>query len=292
MKSEFAPAKVNLFLHVGALRADGFHPINSLMVFADIGDGLTAAPAERFELVLEGPTRAQAPAGEDNLVLRAARALFTLAGVAEPPLRITLDKQLPAEAGLGGGSSDAAAALRLLRAELGLAVDDDALQAAAAKLGSDVPACLLARPLLARGRGERLTPVAGLPELPVVLVRPPVAASTAAVYRAFDQGDAPRLEAPDVPEGLDASAEAGFLASCRNDLEAPAIALQPAIGAALDRLRAAPEALLGRMSGSGSACFALCADHASAVRLADRLRTEHADWWVRACRLGASPPGR
>jgi 4-diphosphocytidyl-2-C-methyl-D-erythritol kinase len=289
MKSEFAPAKVNLFLHVGALRADGFHPINSLMVFADIGDRLTASPAERFELTVEGPTRGHAPAGEDNLVLRAARALFTLAGVAAPALRITLDKQLPAEAGLGGGSSDAAATLRLLRSALDLAVDDNALQAVAASLGSDIPACLLARPVLARGRGEQLTPADGLPTLPGVLARPPVAASTAAVYRAFDQGAAPAIEAPDLPRGLDPRAAAAFLASCRNDLEAPAVALQPAIGEALDQLRAAPEALLARMSGSGSACFALCADAASADRLADRLAAEHSDWWVRSCHLGGSP---
>ena len=268
MRSEFAPAKINLFLHVGAVRADGFHPINSLMVFADVGDRLTASPADRFELVIEGPTRAHAPAGADNLVLRAARALFALAGVGEPALRITLDKQLPAEAGLGGGSSDAAATLRLLRAELGLAVDDDALQAAAAALGSDVPACLMARPVLARGRGEQLTPADGLPVLPAVLVRPPAA---------------------DVPIGLDARGAAAFLASCRNDLEAPAVSLQPAIGVVLEQLRAAPEALLTRMSGSGSACFALCADTVSAGRLADRLAAGRPDWWVRPCRLGGSP---
>jgi len=291
MRSEFAPAKVNLFLHVGSLRADGFHPICSLMAFADIGDRLTAASTDRFELRIEGPTRDQAPAGDDNLVTRAARALFAKAGIAEPTLRLTLHKSLPAEAGLGGGSSDAAAALRLLRTELGLVVSDDGLQAVAAQLGSDVPACLLARPVLAQGRGERLTPACGLPELPAVLVRPPVSASTAAVYRAFDEGHAAHASAhaQALPDGLGSPAAAAeFLLTCRNDLEAPAVALQPAIGEALDQLRSAPETLLARMSGSGSACFALCADDAAAAALADRLRALRPSWWVQVCRLGGS----
>ncbi len=288
MKSEFAPAKVNLFLHVGAARADGFHPIGSLMAFADVGDRLTAEPFERFALTVEGPTRTHAPAGEENLVLRAARALFEAARVQPPAVRLILDKQLPAEAGLGGGSSDAAAALRLLRSVLDLGVSDGALLAIAAGLGSDIPACVVGRPVIAQGRGEQLSPAPDLPDLPAVLVRPPVASATGPVYRAFDSDSSATGSAalPDLPRSFASpEAVAAFLANCRNDLEAPAVGLQPVIGEALDVLKAAPEALLARMSGSGSACFALCADAAAAGRLATRLLAEQPHWWVRACVL-------
>ncbi len=288
IRTIFAPAKVNLYLHVGPPRADGFHPLSSLMVFADVGDRLAAEAAHRFQLRIEGPTAGHAPPGEDNLVLRAARALFARAGVGPPKLRLVLTKQLPAEAGLGGGSSDAAATLRLLRAELGLDLPDEALQEIAASLGSDIPACLVARPVIAEGRGERLSAAPVLPELPAVLVRPPVASSTAAVYRAFDALPAGAgAEAPALPKTIETVGQAvELMADRRNDLEAPAIALQPKIGEALARLRASPEARLARMSGSGSACFALCLDDAAATALADALQAEHPGWWVRACRLG------
>lgn len=287
----FAPAKVNLFLHVGPPRADGFHPIASLMVFADVGDALRLEPADRFCLRVEGPLAAGVPTGEDNLVLRAARALFARAGVAEPALSLALDKQLPAEAGLGGGSSDAAATLRLLRAELGLTLSDVDLEEIAAGLGSDVPPCVRARPVIAEGRGERLSPAPALPPLPAVLVKPPEPSATGPVYRAFDAaGPTTAADLPAMPSTIHTLAEAvAFLASTRNDLEAPATALEPAIGRVLAALRAQPETLLSRMSGSGSACFGLCADAASAQRLAQRLSAAHTDWWLRACTLGGAP---
>ena len=286
--AEFAPAKVNLFLHVGPLRADGFHPLSSLMVFADVGDRLRARPAEGFSLELTGPFAAQAPPGGDNLVARAVRALAAQAGVPIPDLRLVLDKQLPAGAGLGGGSSDAAAVLRLLGPGLGVAGPD--LYAIAALLGSDVPACLVARPLLAQGRGERLTPWAGLPDLPVVLARPPEAAATAAVFRAFDAlPPGAGAEHPPQPARLDSpQAAAAFLAGGRNDLEAPAVAVEPSIGEVLAALRGEPESLLARMSGSGSACFAICRDAAAADAMASRLAAARPGWWVRACRLQGS----
>ena len=286
--ASFAPAKVNLFLHVGALRPDGFHPISSLMVFADVGDRLSAEPAEGLSLAVEGPMAGHAPPGDDNLVLRAARALAERAGVPEPRLKLTLHKALPAAAGLGGGSSDAAAALRLVRQALALTLADRVLEELAAKLGSDIPACVAAKPAIAEGRGELLRAAPSLCPLPAVLVRPPVDSATGPVYRAFDADPAGAgADAPDLPAAI-ASPEqaAAVFGRCRNDLETPALRVQPAIGAALAELRSAPETLLGRMSGSGSACFALCADRSSTESLAARLASAHPDWWVTACRLG------
>ena len=292
---EFAPAKVNLFLHVGPLRPDGFHPIASLMAFADVGDRLTARAADRFSLTMGGPFSAHAPAGEDNLVVRAVRALCPEAHEGGPWLELTLDKQLPAESGLGGGSSDAAATLRLVRQALELDVDGDRMQAIAATLGSDVPACLHGRPVIARGRGEELSPVAGLPPLPAVLVRPLAGSATGPVYRAFDEAGADEdwqrqppwpkaFTSPDAFKSREALIE--YLRACRNDLETPAVRLEPAIGEVLGALRTAPEVSLARMSGSGSACFGLCTDDGSARTLAARLSLEHPDWWVTACRFG------
>ena len=289
----FAPAKVNLFLHVGPLRADGFHPIASLMAFADVGDRLEAAPATRFSLEIDGPFAAHAPDSDDNLVVRAARALFAQAGLsADAPIRLRLTKSLPAAAGLGGGSSDAAAALMLLRGCLEAEVSDAALRAIAAGLGSDIPACLAAVTVLATGRGEILSGAPDMPVLPAVLVRPDAGSATGPVYRAFDAlGSEAQADVPGLPPAFSSPAAAArFLAGCRNDLEAPAAALEPAIGRALEALRARPETLLGRMSGSGSACFALCADTAAAERLATAIAADHPEWWVKACRLGAPIP--
>ena len=284
----FAPAKVNLYLHVGPQRPDGFHPISSLMVFADVGDRLWAERAGGLSLTVKGPMASHAPPGDDNLVLRAARALATASGVAEPGLSLVLEKALPAAAGLGGGSSDAAATLRLVREALELRCEDAALEDIAAALGSDIPACVAARPVIAEGRGERLRAAPELCALPAVLVRPPVDSATGPVYRAFDADPGDASEKPlELPSRIATPTEsAAVFGRCRNDLEAPAVKLQPAIGSALEALRAQPETLLGRMSGSGSACFALCADPAAAGRLAARLAAGHPDWWVKACRLG------
>jgi 4-diphosphocytidyl-2-C-methyl-D-erythritol kinase len=284
----FAPAKVNLFLHVGALRSDDFHPISSLMVFADAGDRLKATSAERLSLEVEGPMAGHAPPGDDNLVLRAARALAERAGVPEPGLRLVLHKALPAAAGLGGGSSDAAATLRLVRQALELELADAVLEEIAAGLGSDIPACVSGRPSIAEGRGEQLRAAPSLCPLPAVLVRPPADSATGPVYRAFDSNMAgASAEPPDLPARIATPQDAAAVfARCRNDLEAPAVRLQPKIGETLAELRAAPETLLGRMSGSGSACFALCADEAAAGRLAERLAAAHQDWWITPCRLG------
>jgi 4-diphosphocytidyl-2-C-methyl-D-erythritol kinase len=279
-----APAKLNLFLHVGPLRADGFHPVCSLMAFADVGDVVRLEPAEWLSLRVEGlfaPTLAQTDP-EDNLVMRAAR----LIGARD--VRIVLDKRLPVAAGLGGGSSDAGAALRLLRSRFAKDMGDAQLEALAAELGSDGPACLWGRAVLAEGRGEDLIPAPRLPSLPAVLVNPGVACPTGAVYRAFDAlPPGPGADRPELPRAFADPAEAaGFLAACRNDLEPAAAGLVPEVAATLARLRAEPEPLLVRLSGSGATCFALTADFDSAKALAARLAAAQPGWWVRPCRLG------
>jgi 4-diphosphocytidyl-2-C-methyl-D-erythritol kinase len=287
----FAPAKVNLFLHVGAVDADGYHPVASLMSFADVGDRLSLTPADSFSFGVEGEF-ADALAGEDpagNLVWRAAQRLLSLAEAPAPPLRLTLDKALPVAAGLGGGSSDAGAALKLLRDSLGLAVDDQALQDIAADLGADGPACLVARPVIGEGRGDRLSPAPAMPPLPAVLVNPRRACSTGQVYRAFDALAASESGAdlPRLAERYDSvAAVVAMLSQCRNDLEPPALGVCPEIAEVLAALRAAPQTRLARLSGSGATCFALCETLSEADALAAELSDQRPDWWIRACRLG------
>jgi 4-diphosphocytidyl-2-C-methyl-D-erythritol kinase len=290
VEERFAPAKVNLFLHVGAPAADGYHPVSSLMVFADVGDVVRLAPAGAMDFALEGPFAETLGLDGDNLVVRARDQL--LRGLAAPGFRLTLDKQLPIAAGLGGGSADAAATLALVRRRLeaaGLPVPTDAvLMDLARGLGADVAACLESVPVIATGRGDVLRPAPPLPALDAVLVNPLAPSPTAAVYRAYDAAGAPGGAGPPVLPARFTTVEAvaAFLAATRNDLEAPAVALQPLIGEVLEILAAAPEARLARMSGSGATCFALCADAVDAWRLAIRLEQARPDWWVKPCRLG------
>jgi 4-diphosphocytidyl-2-C-methyl-D-erythritol kinase len=279
MLTALAPAKINLFLHVGAPDASGYHPICSLMVFADVGDRLSAAPAEALSLQIEGPFAAGLDGEGDNLVLRAARALLTDGQGAA----LTLDKQLPVAAGLGGGSSDAGAALKLVRDLLALPADDVRLEAIAASLGADGAACFRAQAVIAEGRGERLTPAPPLPELHAVLVNagPPV--STPAVYRRLDAGGVfGDVTPPVVPTLANALEAAAWVSSLRNDLETPAVEIEPQVGVVLGALRSAPETLLARVSGSGGTCFALVDDAASAQALAAQMPK---GWWARPCRL-------
>ena len=284
----FAAAKVNLFLHVGAPGADGYHPICSLMAFADVGDRLDVTEADALACRVRGAFADQLAGEGDNLVLRAARALAAEARTPLPPLGLTLDKRLPVAAGLGGGSSDAGAALRLLRRAWALELTDAQLEAVAAGLGADGAACLWGRPVLAEGRGERLSPAPGLPLIDAVLVNPRVAVSTAEVYRRFDAGGAfGDVTPPTLPEVFESVEElAGWLALTRNDLEAPAVAAAPQVGDVLATLADEPEALIARMSGSGATCFALCAGDVEAEGLAERIEAMRPGWWVRRCRLG------
>ncbi|HEX7760688.1 MAG TPA: 4-(cytidine 5'-diphospho)-2-C-methyl-D-erythritol kinase [Caulobacteraceae bacterium] len=288
-----APAKVNLFLHVGALAADGYHPLSSLMAFADVGDLIRYQPDEQMRFEITGPFgEGLSPLG-DNLVVRARDMALAAFEGDWPSFRLTLDKRLPIAAGIGGGSADAAAALQLLKAALNLRAGegkDDPLTDIARRLGSDVPACLAALPTFATGRGDDLAPPPVFPDLDIVLVNPGVLSPTGAVYRAYDDAGAPGgAEPPPWPAPMaDVRALVNFLAGTRNDLEAPAIGLTPAIGGALDVLRAQPESLFVRMSGSGATCFAIVADAEAARGLAARLSGRHPEWWVRPSRLKGS----
>lgn len=284
----FAPAKVNLFLHVGPAGEDGYHPICSLMAFADVGDRLSIQGSEAPSFEVTGPFAGELGDDADNLVVKAARTLLTSVPGPKPPFQLILDKRLPVAAGLGGGSSDAGAALRLLREALELSVSDEQLEAIAADLGSDSVACLRAETVIAEGRGEQLSDAPGFPPLDAVLVNPRVASSTAAVYRAFDEAGARgAADRPLLPETFESAEElAALLSLCRNDLQAPAIALNPVIGEVLDTLSSEPEVLLARMSGSGATCFALCAGDIEAEGLAERLQAMRPRWWVQRCRIG------
>lgn len=284
----FAPAKVNLFLHVGPPDGDGYHPIASLLAFADIGDRVSVAPAEAMSFRLSGPFGAGLEGEGRNLVLRAAEALIQAGRRPVAPVALILEKNLPIAAGLGGGSSDAGATLRLLRGAWGLDLSDDALQGLAAALGADGAACLWGAPVMAEGRGERLSPAPGLPDLPAVLVNPGVPAPTGAVYGAFDDlGRFGAVEVPPLPEAFESAEElAAWLSAQRNDLEAAAIRVAPPIGDVLEALSGEAETLLARMSGSGATCFALCTGDFEAEQLAERVQALRPDWWVRRCRLG------
>jgi 4-diphosphocytidyl-2-C-methyl-D-erythritol kinase len=288
----FAPAKVNLFLHVGAPGADGYHPICSLMAFADVGDRLSGFEAEALELAVHGPFAAGLGEAGDNLVLRAARALVGELKRPVRPFGLSLDKRLPIASGLGGGSSDAGAALRLLREALAPDLADERLEALAASLGADGAACLWGRPVVAEGRGERLSRAPALPAIDAVLVNAGAPVSTPEVYRRFDAearfGDVDPPVAPDAFE--DARELAAWLGGQRNDLEAAAVAVAPQVGSVLETLAGEPECLLARVSGSGGTCFALCASDIEAEGLAERLEGLAPDWWVRRCRLGGPWP--
>jgi 4-diphosphocytidyl-2-C-methyl-D-erythritol kinase len=283
-----APAKVNLFLHVGAPGEDGYHPICSLMAFADLGDWLSAREADALSLNVRGPFAADLGPMDDNLIMRAVRALIAEAKRPVPPLGFTLEKLLPVASGLGGGSSDAGAALRLMREVLELPTSDEQLAAVAARLGADGAACLWGRPVIAEGRGERLTVAPALPPLDAVLVNPRMPVSTAEVYRRFDaDGRFGDVTAPREPDAFESPQElAAWLVGLRNDLEPAAVAVAPEVGAVLDTLRDEPETLLARVSGSGGTCFALCAGDIEAEGLAERLEAMSPHWWVKRVRLG------
>lgn len=269
---EVARAKVNLFLHVVGRRADGYHLLDSLAVFPDIGDRLQAAPADALSLALSGPFAAGLTNEADNLVLRAARALAAAAGIV-PRARLMLEKNLPVASGIGGGSADAAAALRGLRRLWGLG--EGAPDSVAPGLGADVPVCLASRPARMRGIGERLDPAPRIPECGLVLVNPGAAVSTPDVFRA--RTGAFSAEA-DLPAGWpDARAMAAGLARLSNDLEAPAAALCPDVAGVLAALRSRPDCLLARMSGSGATCFGLFADPRAAAGAAVALARP--GWW-------------
>jgi 4-diphosphocytidyl-2-C-methyl-D-erythritol kinase len=287
----FAPAKINLYLHLIGRRADGYHLLDSLFAFADIGDRVTAAPAETLSLTIGGPEAAAlAGLGDDNLVLRAARHLQARDGVMAGAA-LHLDKLLPAASGIGGGSSDAAATLRALTGLWDCPLDPAAPATAAwaAALGADVPACLAATPLRVSGIGEILDPAGPLPAMGIVLANPRRPLPTVAVFRARQGGFGPAAEATAIPP--DTAGFVALLAACRNDLTDAAAGLMPEIATLLDRLERLPGALLSRMSGSGATCFALFADRSAAEQAGAELAGAEPGWWVRAGALLSDQPG-
>ena len=279
---DIAPAKLNLALHVRGRRPDGRHSIETIFAFCTDGDRLSGEEAGSLSLTVTGPFAEDLEVEADNLALNAARALAEAAGVKDGAA-LTLDKRLPVASGIGGGSSDAAAALRLLAKLNGLAPDDARLADAALAVGADVPVCLDPRARIMRGIGEILTDPLDLPRLTAVLVNPGVATATRDVFAHFaamPQHGAPLSDPP-------RAGMVEFLRAHGNDLTPAALACAPVIGEVLDTLASEPEVLLARMSGSGSTCFAICAGDIEAEGLAERLRTLRPGWWIQRCRLGA-----
>ena len=267
-----AAAKVNLTLHLRGQRADGYHLLESLVVFPRLGDGLSVEPANGLSLSIGGPFGDGLSTGADNLVLKAAEGLARRHGVSRGAA-LHLKKNLPVASGIGGGSSDAATALRLLAEAWGVDVPDDL----ALWLGADVPVCCQApAPQIMSGIGERLRPAPRLPDMHILLVNPLVGVPTGAVFAGVAD-KCPDLPPDPPPEGFsDFDASVGWLATQRNDLQAAAVAICPPIGEVLSALSEAPVA---RMSGSGATCFALYPDQAAADAIADHLRAQ-TGWWV------------
>jgi 4-diphosphocytidyl-2-C-methyl-D-erythritol kinase len=286
---ENAPAKVNLTLRILRRRDDGFHEIESLVVFASVGDRLSFSSGGNLMVRVHGPSAQAAGEGDDNLVLKAARAL----AARRPDIILgafELDKRLPVAAGLGGGSADAAAALRLIAKANGLAPDDPHLYAAARATGADVPVCLDPRPRIMRGIGEVLSGPLALPPLPAVLVNPGVALATKSVFAGWKPTLSPAAALDDTAIGrlTDSEELLHFLAAQSNDLESPAIGLRPVVADALAALRALGGCGLARMSGSGATCFGLFASADEAAAAEKFLSIKQPGWWIKTTTLGGA----
>lgn len=281
--TELAPAKINLALHVTGRRADGYHDIETLAVFAATGDRIDVAVAARDSLVLTGPFAHSVPDDDGNLVLKARDALRgAFPEAASLAFAIQLEKNLPVASGIGGGSSDAAAAMRAIACIAGINLDGPRAAPLARGLGADVPMCLAARPLIARGIGERLEPAGPMPALAIVLANPGVAVSTPEVFSRLECRDNPPLplyRAPPDRDGL-----VSWLKTTRNDLQPAAIALAPQIGEALSAIEAT-RPLFARMSGSGATCFGLFSTDLEAEAAAAAISVARPDWFVVATRF-------
>ncbi len=290
--STFAPAKVNLNLHVLFRRPDGYHEIDSLVAFADIGDSLSLDTSRPLGLVMEGGVSGEIEAGDDNLVLRAA---YALAGL-KPSIRsghFNLIKRLPVAAGLGGGSADAAAALRLLAVANGIGLEDPVLFEAAKRIGADVPVCLTSQTRQMQGIGERLGEAVDLPPLPALLINPGCPVSTADVFQKLGAKQTgtdvilARLNV--VPEFESLAAAMTWLADQKNDLQPPAETLQPKISKVLAALASEGNACAVRMSGSGATCFALYASQSNARLAHAQISALYPYWWIHTASLGSVP---
>jgi|SRR6266404_6351943 4-diphosphocytidyl-2-C-methyl-D-erythritol kinase len=284
-----APAKINLYLHIVGRRPDGYHELDSLVAFADVADVVTAQAAADLSLSIDGPFAAALAGASSNLVLQAARLLASHCGItAGAALR--LSKNLPVASGIGGGSSDAAATLRALQLLWKVQMRGSDLIALAARLGADVPVCLLGRIAWLGGIGDVLTPAPELPAVSVVLANPQTALATPAVFKAWrGQFSTPSRFSEPIADTAELAAS---LASRRNDLTEAAVGIVPVIADVLACLAACEGALIARMSGSGATCFALFADHAAACAAASRLGGARPGWWVAAGRLGAASDRR
>ena len=270
----FAPAKINLTLHVTGQRDDGYHLLDSLVMFASVGDRITAHAADETSLTVKGPMAAGVPHDASNLALRAADMMRLTA-------TIRLYKNLPHAAGLGGGSSDAAATFRALSQLSGRPIPRNAID-----LGADIPVCLLAKSARMRGIGDEVSPAPDLPRLHAVLVNPNLPLATASVFKQLKKRDNAPMP-PELPMMKKASSLINWLGDMRNDLQSAAIKAEPGIAQVFTALEVTPGCLLTRMSGSGSTCFGLYANRETAASAAGRLREEYPGWWVVATRLNS-----
>lgn len=283
----FAPAKINLFLHVTGRRPDGYHELDSLIAFADLGDRIAAAPAAELSLEIGGRFAEGLRYEADNLVLRAARLLTERAGVAAGAA-ITLEKNLPVASGIGGGSADAAATLRALDRLWSLGMAPAELSAVGLSLGADVPVCLFGRAARVSGIGDVIAPAPHLPPLGLLLVNPGVAVPTPAVFAARQGAFSGAV--PPLPGFADAASLVASLGATRNDLTVPALSVAPVIGRVLDAISACEGCLLVRLSGSGATCFGLFGDTGGAEAAARAIAVREQGWWVAASRfLDATP---
>ena len=285
---ERAPAKINLTLHIVGRRDDGWHELESLVAFTRGGDTLSLAPADTLSLLVEGPTATASGDPDDNLVIRATRALAgAVAGLKVGAFH--LKKRLPVAAGVGGGSSDAAAALRLLARLNDLALDDPRVMAAARETGADVPVCLGARARMMSGIGERLGPPLALAPLPTLIINPGVPLETRTVFKRMDLPPGWRNAATAHPIVTDAQSPDALLATLRrgrNDMEDAACVLAPVVSSVLAVLGGAPGCRVARMSGSGATCFGLFTDCKAVARARKAILRAHPGWWVKSAMLG------
>jgi 4-diphosphocytidyl-2-C-methyl-D-erythritol kinase len=281
---EFAPAKINLALHVTGQRADGYHLLDSLVVFTDAGDRLTFTPSEEDRFTVSGRFGGSLPLdsapGTGNLVLRARDALRAHAGDrgnSAPPVHIHLEKNLPVASGIGGGSADAAATLRGLARFWATGTDRPALHAIGLALGADVPMCIESRPLLARGIGEDITLLGDFPTLYLLLVNPLVEVSTPEIFKLLTNKTNLPLDVP--RDGAPMEQWIATLGATRNDLQPPAETLEPVISETLELIRTA-DPMLARMSGSGATCFGVYRSRTGMERACAKLEAERPEWYV------------
>jgi len=280
---EEAPAKINLTLRVLGRRSDGYHELESLVAFADITDTLTLQPGAEDRLEIGGPFASESGPATDNLVLKARAALKDRVADVKGGL-FRLEKNIPVAAGLGGGSADAAAALRLAARASGIVLDDPRLMSAAVAVGADVPVCIASRARIMRGVGESLSEPVDLPALPAVLVNPRVALATRDVFGKFT-GSPARNPIADVPRQFESLIE--FLKQQDNDLTPAASACAPVVAEMLRALQTLPGVKLARMSGSGPTCFALFGSHGDAIAAAQKLGDLQKNWWVHPAMIGS-----